>query len=106
MDMQSPEVTDTERTIYERTLEASATELLRQVRPQDAFILHDPQPAGLAPALRHAGATVVWRCHVGLDQPNAVVRHAWDFLRPYVREAHAYVFSRAAYRWEGLDRSS
>ncbi len=48
---------------------------------------------------------MVWRCHIGLDQPNAVVRHAWDFLRPYVREAHAYVFSRAAYRWEGLEEA-
>jgi trehalose synthase len=50
-----------------------------------------------------AGGHVVWRCHVGLDVPNDQVHEAWDFLEPYVREAHAYVFSRATYAWTGLD---
>ncbi len=50
-----------------------------------------------------AGANVVWRCHVGLDVPNDAVHAAWDFLEPYVRDAHAYVFSRATYAWTGLD---
>jgi trehalose synthase len=29
---------------------------------------------------------------------------AWEFLIPYVRDADAYVFSRAAFAWEGLDK--
>ena len=29
---------------------------------------------------------------------------AWDFLRGYVEEAQAYVFSREEFVWEGLDR--
>ncbi|HEX9234816.1 MAG TPA: glycosyltransferase, partial [Actinomycetota bacterium] len=36
--------------------------------------------------------------------PNDLARRAWDFLRPYVRPADVYVFSRDAYVWEGLDR--
>ena len=67
-------------------------------------IVHDPQPAGLIPALQDHGATVVWRCHVGVDEPNDTARSAWDFLRPYVERADACVFSRRSYAWSGLDR--
>jgi trehalose synthase len=39
---------------------------------------------------------------VGVDEPNEVVEAAWGFLRPYVDEADAAVFSRAAFVWPGL----
>ena len=51
------------------------------------------------------GVRVVWRSHIGVDKPNELVRGAWAFLLPYVAAARAVVFSRAAYVWEGLDRS-
>jgi trehalose synthase len=95
---------DAEREIYEQTLAASAEELSSLVHPQDIVILHDPQTAGLAAAARDTGATVIWRCHVGLDAANDRAREAWEFLRGYVLKAHAFVFSRAAYAWEGLPR--
>jgi trehalose synthase len=93
------------RDAYERTLRAALGELERRVAPGDVVVLHDPQTAGLAPGLKRLGAGVVWSCHVGVDTPNDLARTAWDFLRSYVRAADAYVFSRAAYRWEGLSRS-
>jgi trehalose synthase len=43
------------------------------------------------------GAHVVWRCHIGQDEVNDEVELGWRFLAPYLRSAHAYVFSRAAY---------
>ena len=58
------------------------------------MVFHDPQTAGLAPALKASGASVVLRSHVGADRPNALVRTAWDFLRPYTVEADAIVFTR------------
>jgi trehalose synthase len=67
-------------------------------------ILHDPQTAGLVEAMHAAGAAVIWRCHVGLDNPNDLTRQAWDFLRHYVEQADIYVFSRESFAWEGLDR--
>jgi trehalose synthase len=91
-----------EHRVYERTLAANAVELARLVHPSDIVILHDPQTAGLVDVLRQTGAVVIWRCHVGLDHANPSARAAWSFLRPYVLEADAYVFSRAAYAWEGL----
>jgi trehalose synthase len=91
------------RELYDRALRQSAEELRNLVSPGDVIYLHDPQPAGLVPAMKEAGLTVIWRCHIGVDEPNDVARAAWDFLRPYVEPADAYVFSRRAYIWDGLD---
>ncbi|HWO17105.1 MAG TPA: glycosyltransferase [Solirubrobacterales bacterium] len=92
-----------ERAIYEETLAESARHLTRLLQPGDVVYLHDPQTAGLVPAVRDGGVGVIWRCHIGVDEPNDLVRRAWDFLRPYVEQADAYVFSRPQYVWEGLD---
>jgi trehalose synthase len=94
-----------ERLVYEEALHESAVELAQMVRPRDVVVLHDPQTAGLIPAVRGRGVPVIWRCHVGLDLPNELARRAWRFLLPYVQEADAYVFSRSAFAWEGLDES-
>jgi trehalose synthase len=90
---------------YRQTLKEPLGELQPRVEPGDVVVLHDPQTAGLAPALKQQGATVIWSCHVGIDQPNDLARTAWEFLRPAVQQADAYVFSRSAYCWEGLDRA-
>jgi len=95
---------DAERAIYEQTLEPNVRNLLALVRPGDLVVAHDPQTAGLIPALKRSGTQVVWRCHVGMDSPNDLSRAAWRFLIPYVRVADAYVFSRRAFSWEGLEQ--
>jgi trehalose synthase len=92
------------RGAYEATLAPDAGQLAQRVRRGDLVLLHDPQTAGLVGPLKRHGAHVVWRCHVGIDMPNALARTAWDFLLPYVREADAYVFSRLDFAWEGLER--
>jgi trehalose synthase len=99
------ELDEPARANYRQTLKETLGELEQWVEPGDVVILHDPQTAGLAPALKQQGAVVIWSCHVGIDQPNDLARTAWEFLRPAVQQADAYVFSRAAYRWEGLDRA-
>jgi trehalose synthase len=92
-----------ERSAYEATLAPNADALRTLIRPGDAVILHDPQTAGLIGPIRALGVPVVWRCHVGVDTPNAVVRQAWRFLEPYVRLADAVVFSREAFAWDVVD---
>ncbi len=82
---------------YEEVLLNNAEELLALVRAGDVVILHDPQTAGLVPAMVSAGAHTVWRSHIGSDHSNDLVERSWSFLRPYLGEAHAYVFSRDAY---------
>src|SRR5215211_636473 len=85
------------RGIYERTLRAEAGALAARIGERDVVILHDPQTAGLVEPLRRTGAKVVWRCHIGLDEPNDTVRDAWAFLHPYVESADAFIFSRATF---------
>lgn len=88
---------------YERTLAEVGAELDDLISPGDVVLLHDPQTAGMATALKEKGAVVIWRCHVGLDTPNDHARDAWRFLRPWVEAADAYVFSRRVFVWEDLE---
>ncbi|MGD0064825.1 MAG: glycosyltransferase [Streptosporangiaceae bacterium] len=87
---------------YAQVLAANADELLRQVRPGDIVLLHDPQTAGLAAPLVQAGARVLWRCHIGVDRQNDTTRAAWDFLRSYLAPAHGFVFTRRQYVPPGI----
>jgi trehalose synthase len=90
---------------YERVLADNLDAIRTRVHAGDVVIVHDPQPAGLVPHLHSAGAAAIWRCHVGVDEANDLVRSAWTFLLPYVSQADAYVFHREAFVWDGLDRA-
>jgi trehalose synthase len=91
------------RAVYEATLRENAPAVAAAVRPGDVVVLHDPQTAGLAPALLRRGALVLWRSHVGHDVGDPEVAGAWAFLEPYLRNVPAFVFSRRAYVPECCD---
>lgn len=92
-----------ERALVESVLRDEADELAAVVRRGDVVVLHDPQTAGLAPVLRRRGALVVWRCHIGSEDPgDPLAAAAWELLLPWVSRAHATVFSRAGYVPPGL----
>ncbi|MBA7643598.1 Trehalose synthase [subsurface metagenome] len=56
----------------------------------DVFIVNDPQPAALRHYSSDNKAKWVWRCHVDSSEPDEVV---WQFLRPYIEEYDAAVFT-------------
>jgi trehalose synthase len=91
------------RWTYERTLTRSAEEIQALMRTGDVVVCHDPQTAGLVPMLAGLADGVLWRCHVGIDEPNDLARAAWAFLEPWVERADGYIFSRRQFVWEGLD---
>ena len=95
-----------EREHYDRILAANAIELVATIRPGDLVVLHDPQTAGLAGAVRAAGAKVVWRCHIGRDEPNAYTDAGWDFLRHSIEDVDQFVFTREQFApsWVPRDR--
>jgi trehalose synthase len=95
------ELGPTEHVFYEQAL-AHTAGLRSLVSARDIVVLHDPQTAGLVPVMHQTGATVIWRCHIGVDAANTLVRSAWEFLVPYLEEADAYVFTRMAYVGDGL----
>jgi trehalose synthase len=90
---------------YQRVHAAIGERLAAFVRPGDLMLVHDPQPLGSAAALRAAGARVVWRCHVGRDEPNEHTEEAWAFLQPYLEPAEAYVFHRRQFAPSFMDAS-
>lgn len=97
------ELGERERADYESALRESADSLAGQVGRRDLLVLHDPQTAGLIPLLRCRVGRVVWRCHVGLDRPSVWADRAWEFLRPYVEQADACVFSRREFAPDWID---
>ena len=56
----------------------------------DIFVVNDPQPAALHHYLPDSKAKWIWRCHVDSSEPDEAV---WDFLRPYIEEHDAAVFT-------------
>ncbi|HET9451368.1 MAG TPA: glycosyltransferase [Aggregicoccus sp.] len=92
--------------LYRRVLEDNEDELSAVVRPGDVVILHDPQTAGLAPAMLALGARVAWRSHIGCDLHNEDVASGWLFLRPYLLQVPMTVFTRQSYVPEFLKERS
>ncbi len=74
-----------------RVLGANNLENARELDPNyDVFIVNDPQPAALRHFSPDSKAKWVWRCHVDSSQPDPEV---WDFLRHYIEEYDAAVFT-------------
>jgi trehalose synthase len=73
--------------IYDATTEANLADL---PITGDVVFVHDLQPAGLVRARRQAGQRWAWRCHIDVSAPDPRV---WEFLRPFVEQYDASVFS-------------
>jgi len=57
----------------------------------DIIFIHDPQPIALIKKKEKLlKSKWVWRCHIDVSQPNVQI---WDFLRPYIEQYDASVFS-------------
>jgi trehalose synthase len=97
---------EAERRLYQRVLADNLATCIGEIRAGDIVLLHDPQTAGLAEGLRHRGAHVVWRCHIGRDTANELTDRGWAFLRPHLQAAEALIFSRASYMPDWVPRES
>ena len=86
-----------DRELFDRVGRSAAAEAAARVAPGDVVVLQDPQTAALVGPLRRAGASVVWRCHVGADTMSEPVEAAWRFLLPTIEDADAFVFTRRAF---------
>ena len=61
----------------------------------DFIVIHDPQPAGILHFLRRWRSPCqtgkwIWRCHIDLSEAQPDI---WDFLRPYVEQYDAVIFT-------------
>lgn len=92
-----------QRELYEATMRENAVDLCARVQKGDFVLLHDPQTAGLAPELIKLGAHVIWRCHIGHDGSTEHSEAGWAFLRPYLEDVPAIVFSKRSYAPDWCD---
>ncbi len=61
---------------------------------EDLIVIHDPQPAALIHWNQNRKNRWVWRCHIDLSHPN---QQLWEFLKPYVEQYDAAIFSSALF---------
>ena len=60
----------------------------------DILFVHDPQPVGLIARKKEIGRKWVWRCHIDVSNPD---RKVWKFLRGFVVDYDAAVFSAPSF---------
>jgi trehalose synthase len=66
----------------------------------DYIVVHDPQPAALLSMHGKGDARWVWRCHIDTSEPNP---DTWEFLRPYLADFDAAVFTMPQFVPPDLD---
>src|SRR3990172_11596522 len=85
------EVAPKDYQVYEDTLDQNLAQMKLDA---DIVFIHDAQPAALVKKRRGLKNHWIWRCHIDLSQPQPQV---WDFLKPYVEQYDACIFSAPAF---------
>jgi trehalose synthase len=94
--LQGNSVTIPERllALYGEINAENARELRSSLEGADFVFIHDPQPAALLRHLPGRRGKWVWRCHIDASRPH---RPVWRYLRQFVQEYDASIFSLAAF---------
>lgn len=77
---------------YEATNARNAEVLAPTLESADVVFIHDPQPAPLLSLMPQRTGKWIWRCHIDMSHP---FRPVWRYLRPFVADYDASVFSLA-----------
>jgi len=90
------DLSDEQRELFLRTDRVNAAEL-----PEADFVVaHDPQAAALLHFAEGHRGRWAWRCHIDLTD---AYRPVWSFLRPYVAEHHAAIFTMPQFAQPDLE---
>ncbi len=90
---------------YREVLSAQTPWFTERIGRGDVVVLHDPQTLGLAPALRAAGARVVWHCHVGADvPPERGPGPVWRAFTPELEAVDALITTLPEFAPPGVPR--
>ncbi|MGD2136738.1 MAG: glycosyltransferase [Gammaproteobacteria bacterium] len=80
--------------VYEQTNARNAEQLRPVLEAADVVFIHDPQPAPLLGLCPNRKGKWIWRCHIDASHPD---RHVWRYLRSFVKDYDASIFSLAAF---------
>jgi len=86
------ELSDADKARYLATSRANAAGF--DTKAYDFIFVHDPQPAALLEFTGKGDARWIWRSHIDTANANAAV---WSFLRPFLAEFDASVFTMAEF---------
>ncbi|MEW6270185.1 MAG: glycosyltransferase [Thermodesulfobacteriota bacterium] len=89
-------LSETARATYRANAERNAAFLQERY---DVVFVHDPQPAAILPLRGKDDARWVWRCHIDTSDPDPEV---WSFVREYLADYDAAVFTMAEFAPPGL----
>ena len=71
---------------------------LEEMQPRaDIIFIHDPQPVALVEKRHELGGKWVWRCHIDVSHPVPAI---WEFMREFVVQYDAAVFSAPSFAQE------
>jgi trehalose synthase len=89
--LQGAEYKEIKKEKIQRSYQGNNETNARELDPKyDVFIVNDPQPAALRHYSPNSKAKWIWRCHVDSSEPDDTM---WQFLRPYIEEHDAAVFT-------------
>lgn len=90
--------TEEDRKIYEEINQNNLPKALEFINNDDIVVVHDPQPMPLASMIKNEKkVSIIWRCHIGLEEDTAVTDAVWKFLEPYTKDYDHFVFSLPSY---------
>ena len=78
--------------VYEETGAQNSDGLRSILEEADIVFIHDPQPLPLLRLCPNRKGKWIWRCHIDLSHPY---RPLWNYLRKFVMEYDASIFSLA-----------
>lgn len=87
------------RKLYIRHMEKTAR-LMQDMKP-DLWVIHDPQPVGVAAFLPNFHPAI-WRVHIDSFHPN---REAWEFIHPFMLMYDKIVFTSKEFIGPSLPKS-
>ncbi len=90
--------TDADREVFEKVNRDNLPTALKLINDGDIVVIHDPQPMPLAEMIRERkDVSLIWRCHIGLDDETETTDSVWAFLAPYLDHYNHFIFSLPEY---------
>jgi trehalose synthase len=87
-------IPDNQLAAYEEVNRTNADAMREKLEAADYVFIHDPQPAPLLSLCPNRKGKWIWRCHIDASHPY---RPTWKYLRRFVREYDASIFSLAEF---------
>lgn len=90
--------TEEDRNVYEAVNRNNLAKALDLINDGDIVVVHDPQPMPLAAMIKkEKKVSIIWRCHIGLEEDTEITDAVWEFLKPYTNDYDHFVFSLPSY---------